>query len=89
MTDEDIYDEFEVSFNLKNVLYVCQVKVEGTPEDSFYSVEYFSPNEKGVIDKLIAHSPADGTEHVQWLAVNAKENPLFVQALGEAIENRT
>lgn len=89
MKEDNVYDEFEVSFNFKNVLYICQVKVEGTPDDSFYEVEYFSPNEKGTIEKLVAHSPADGTEAVQWLAAGAKENPLFIQALGEAIEKRT
>ena len=89
MAEENIFDEFEVSFNFENVLYIGQVKIEGSPADSFYKVQYFSPNEKGMIDKLVARSPADGTEHTHWLALGAKENPLFVQALGEAIEKKT
>ncbi|HXB44024.1 MAG TPA: hypothetical protein VNV85_08200 [Puia sp.] len=89
MKQENIYDEFEVSFNFENVLYVCQVKLEGDPYDSFYKVEYFSPNGKGSLNKLAAHSPSNGTEHqLQWYAAGAKENPFFVQAIGEAIEKR-
>lgn len=88
MKEEDVYDEFEVSFSFENVLYVCQIKIEGTPDDSFYKVEYFSPNGKGSVEKLAAHPPADGTEHVQWFALGAKEDPLFIQAIGEAIEKR-
>jgi len=88
MPEENIYDEFEVTFDFQNVLYICQVQVEGMPDDSFYEVEYFSPNEKGTIEKLVAQVPVDGTEHIKWIAQGAKENPLFIQALGEAIEKK-
>ena len=88
MAEENTYDEFEVSFDFENVLYIGQVKIEGSPANSFYKVQYFSPNKMGTIDKLAARSPADGTEHTEWSAMGAKEDPLFVQALGNAIEKR-
>ena len=44
--------EFELTFNFKNVLYIAQVTGWESEGSHYYTIEYFSPNEKGEIRLL-------------------------------------
>jgi hypothetical protein len=86
-TEEDeVIGEFEVSFNYKNVLYVCQVQPAGGEDHPYYEVEYFSPNGKGIISKLVWEPSADGSNTRSWKAVGQESDPQFLQELGSGIE---
>jgi hypothetical protein len=87
MTTENVYDEFEVSFDYKNVLYVCQVRlIGGTNEESFFTIEYFSPNEKGNIPVLKAIPGKDGSEKTIWSSPDKELEYDFLQTIGAGIE---
>jgi hypothetical protein len=86
MEEDEIIGEFEVSFNYKNVLYVCQVQRAGGEEDPFYKVEYFSPNGRGIIPKLVVGESPDGTNRQYWKAFDVESDPEFLQELGRRIE---
>jgi hypothetical protein len=84
--EEEIIGEFEVSFNFKNVLYVCQILPAGNPQDPYYRVEYFSPNGRGIIQRLVLEPPTDGNHTRVWKADDEKADPEFIQELGRRIE---
>lgn len=86
MEEDEIIGEFEVSFNYKNVLYVCQVQPAGDPNDPYYKVEYYSPNGKGIITKLSPGSPKPGSNKKYWTTIDGNADPEFVQELGNMIE---
>lgn len=75
--------EFEVSFNFHNVLYIAQVTALQDGIDNYYSVVYFSPNEKGEIPKLL---PADGSGG--WREANPSHDSAFIAELGKQIQLR-
>jgi hypothetical protein len=52
MNDNKKTTEFELSFNFKNVLYIAQVTEWTGTGGEYYSIEYFSPNEKGEMKLL-------------------------------------
>jgi hypothetical protein len=89
MEEKNVYDEFEVSFDYKKVLYICQVKLMKEPNtDSYFVVEYFSPNEKGNISKLEAKPGKDGSEKTEWFEAGKEHEHDFLQTLGAKIEER-
>jgi hypothetical protein len=89
MEDPKVYDEFEVSFNFKNVLFICQVKLLKEAEsNSYFNIDYFSPNEKGHIEHLTATPGKDGSEKTTWSEPTGKQEFDFLQTLGKAIEKQ-
>jgi hypothetical protein len=86
MEEDEIIGEFEVSFNFKNVLYVCQVQPAGSRENPYYKVEYFSPNGKGIIPKLATAPSPDGTHRTYWKAFDVESDHEFLQEMGKRIE---
>ncbi len=89
MKEQNVYDEFEVTFNYKNVLYICQVRLmKEKQDDSYFNITYYSPNEKGDIQRLVAIPGKDGSEKTTWQEQDHKHDPEFLQALGAAIEKR-
>jgi hypothetical protein len=86
MEEDEIIGEFEVSFNYKNVLYVCQVQPAQEEGDLYYKVEYFSPNGKGIIPKLVTAPSPDGSHRIYWKASGVESDPDFLQELGAGIE---
>ena len=86
MIEENVYDEFEVRFNYRNVFYICQVKLIGENEDSFFQIEYFSPNEKGNISQLSQIPASDGAGIAQWVETNGRHESAFLQTIGREIE---
>jgi hypothetical protein len=84
--NENIDNEFEVSFNYENVLFVCQVKLfRMENNDSYFDVDYFSPNGKGHIEHLMAASGKDGNETMTWSEEKAEHEYNFIRTLGDAI----
>ncbi|HSZ84716.1 MAG TPA: hypothetical protein VK787_01725 [Puia sp.] len=88
MKEQEVYDDFEVSFNFKNVLFICQVKLIKEPINGwYYNVNYFSPNEKGTIEHLIATTPEKSEDEETVWSDNTNEHELdFLQTLGREIE---
>lgn len=78
-------EEFEVTFNYQNVLFICQVSMVNQENNRCYDVEYFSPNEKGRIECL-----KGDTNHAAnatlWSADRSDAKMDFLQILGKAIE---
>ena len=86
--DQEAYDDFEVSFNYRNVLFICQVKlIKEINNDRYYTIDYFSPNEKGHVEKLVAKIEKDGGEETFWSDQSNEHEPDFLQTLGKAIED--
>ena len=88
MANQIVNEEFEVSFDYRKVLYVCQVLLTGEPENPYYKVKYFSPNGKGEINKLVVQVPKDGTDHIHWTAPGENQDPEFLQVLGNMIQKK-
>jgi hypothetical protein len=87
--NENISDEFEVSFNYENVLFVCQVKMFSKENSSFYfDIDYFSPNGKGHIEHLMATPGKDESEPLNWSEEKAEHEYNFIRTLGDAIYAR-
>jgi hypothetical protein len=85
--DEEVHYDFEVSFNYKNVLFICQVKlIKEINDDWHYTIDYFSPNEKGHVEWLVAKTEKDEGEETFWSDQSNEHDPEFLQALGKAIE---
>ena len=77
--------EFEVSFDFKNVLYIAQVNTKNGPNGPYYSVVYFSPNEKGEIPVLIQRQTETG--EIWDEPARSHENE-FIQEMGRQIEKK-
>jgi hypothetical protein len=88
MKEQKVYDDFEVSFNFKNVLFICKVKlIKESAAGWYYEIDYFSPNEKGKIEHLIATIPEKKEDEETIWSDNANENESdFLQTLGREIE---
>jgi hypothetical protein len=86
MEEDEVIGEFEVSFNYKNVLYVCQIQPVNGEDGNYYKVEYFSPNGKGIISKLVAGVSPSGSNRKYWQAPENSSDAEFLQILGQNIE---
>ena len=87
MEEQNVYDEFEVSFSFRKVLFICQVKLLKEAEsNSYFNIDFFSPNERGHIEKLTAIPGKDGSEETVWSEPTGEHEFDFVQTLGKAIE---
>jgi hypothetical protein len=88
MKEQEVYDDFEVAFNFKNVLFICQVRLIKQSNDVCnYAVDYFSPNERGKIEHLVATSPEKNEDEETVWSDSTNEHELdFLQTLGKEIE---
>jgi hypothetical protein len=85
--DQKVYDDFEVSFNYRNVLFICQVKlITEINNNWYYTIDYFSPNEKGHVERLVAKIEKDEGEETFWSEQSNEHEPDFLQTLGKVIE---
>jgi hypothetical protein len=85
--DQEVNDEFEVSFNYRNVLFIGQVKLIKEINNNWnYTIDYFSPNEKGHLERLIANVGKNEGEETFWSDQTDDHEPDFLQTLGKSIE---
>jgi hypothetical protein len=88
MKKQKVHDDFEVSFNFKNVLFICQVKfITESNAGWYYEIDYFSLNERGKIEHLIAETPEKNEDEETVWSDNGNEYEFdFLQTLGREIE---
>jgi len=86
MTENNDNPEFELSFSFRNVLYVAQVTMKNGPPGPFYSIVYFSPNEKGEIPVLLPPGEHPGGKN--WREPGNGHDQEFVAEIGSQIEKR-
>ena len=75
--------EFELSFNFKNVLYVAQVTILQGEQGVYYSLVYYTPNEKGEIPVLVKR---DEEGIVTWEEPGHAHEPDLIHEIGTQIE---
>ena len=86
MSENNNNTEFEVSFNFRNVLYVAQVTMKNGPPGPFYSIVYFSPNEKGEIPVLLPPNEHPGGK--SWREPAKGHEQEFIYEMGRQIEKK-
>lgn len=74
--------EYELSFNFKNVLYIAQVTSWQSNAENYFSIEYFSPNEKGEIRLL------KSTDNNTWEEPGNTHDKQFVDEIGKQIDQK-
>jgi hypothetical protein len=85
MQENNDNTEFELSFDFMNVLYIAQVIAKQGPNGPYYSITYFSPNEKGEIPVLIHRKHAGGES---WEEPSHSHESAFIQEIGRQLEKK-
>jgi hypothetical protein len=85
MEEQNKIDEFELSFNFRNILYIAQVSMMEDDSGPYYNIVYFSPNEKGEIPILKSGKSKDD----EWTEKGTVHERAFIREIARQINLRT